>query len=197
MIFVGGMGRSGTSVLMECLKNSGYNIGRECLLHGHKYKSEYIPLFTTLNWLFISIFERDKLINKSEWDVLNSMANFTIIEGVEVLKVLKLSFFLPFLKHHDIAKDPKFILMFRDIDEAIASSYRLSGFPVSNYDVIKSYIDSWNNISEGHPTIRIKHEDLINNTEEVKKKLSVFLDRDIDMSIISPKETYEVSGSVH
>jgi len=196
VIFVGGMSRAGTSVMMECLKNSGYRIGEDALLNGHKYKSEYKPLFFTFEWMYPSVVGRGGKFNKIDFVIINNVAAFTLNEGVEAVKVLKTCFMFPCIKDHSIMKHPKFILMSRNVDDAVASCKRV-GQDSASPEALGMYVRGWNIMAKDYPTIRIKHKDLINNTEEVKKKLSVFLDRDIDMSIISPKETYEVSGSVH
>jgi len=193
VIFVGGVPRSCTSAIMMCLKNSGFYIGNEGSLHGHKYKSEYQPLGLTLQWLL----SEKKTLNKDEWVILNNVATYTVKSGVEAIKVFNFCYVLQILKDHPICKKAKYIIMSRDIDEAVISANRIDSKKFNSNKVFNQLSRTWDFGTRGLPRIKITHNDVIHNTGDVKKKLSNFLGRSIDMSIISSKETYEVSGSVH
>jgi len=188
MIFVGGMGRSGTSVLMQCLKNSGFNIGTDDLLFGLKYKTEYIPIFHSLGWLFFSWKKGD--FSRINGVILFNIATYAILDRIEAIKCLSFAHFLPMLQanNHPIMEDPKFILMSRNIPDAVNSARRV-GLDYKGHE-FQPFIAAWDKIADGYPTIRIKHDDLINNTKAVQSEVSDFLGKKIDMSIISSKETH-------
>lgn len=71
MIVVAGFSRTGTSVIFECLKRSGFYPGEEKDLFGHKYLSQYLP-FQELNRALINIIVTNRRY-LSHADILNAV----------------------------------------------------------------------------------------------------------------------------
>ena len=193
MIFVGGVPRSCTSILMMCLKNSGYYLGAESHLHGHKYKSEYQPLGLTIQWVLNNKIK----ITQLEFTILQNVATFTISEKVEAIKVFGFCFVLPLLKDHKILKDAKFIIMSRDVGDAVLSAKRVNEKKVVNENSFSGLLKTWDFFTKDYQRIKLTYHDVIYKTNEVRDRLSTFLGREIDMSVIDPRMTYEASGNVN
>ena len=182
MIHVIGLPRTGTSVIVKCLQNSGYFIGKKKRLGGYKdtLLSEYKPfknvcrfiIVNHLNWLFKhrQCFPAH-VLTATEQLLLKKRYLQAKQRGIEVLKLV--IYLIPFIELYDrfadMIKNDVFIHTTRDRESNIQSlmAYRkLLGEEYGRENV----------------------EDTWYNQKKVKKILSDFLGRDIDVSILNAKE---------
>ena len=208
MIIVVGLYRTGTSVMMECLKRSGFNCGKESYLVGHKYKTE-LAMFKTLG---SSILQRQKTlevfkrsdISYVDIDIIKATASMFNDLNINAFKDVYWSPFYTLWKEFIPGlKEAKIIYTVRPLPEVNRSMLRLqeklnlmvrkyseqfkltSAYNLFYKKFLSEHIDSSN-------IFQIWHQDLIDNTETVKNNLSEFVGRDIDMSIVSENETWKI-----
>jgi len=214
IVFVVGMPRTGTSILVKCLEKSGYNIGEK--VYGHKYKSQDGAFRFSNRKIMRLLCEQLKHHNpKKPVSISEDMAD-------EVKKVFR----YVMLYRIDVLKDPlfyellgiyaavnpglfehKFIWTHRDPLETAKSAVRLkymSGVPEleprSNFTVNRGLkrSDAYNAVHETYRPkcdgIDVYFEDLLNDTQSVSRKLSNFLGREFDASMISKHETFKATG---
>jgi len=216
IVFVVGLSRTGTSILVKCLENSGYNIGKRAF--GHKYKSQDGVFGYANNEIFSSL--KDQLkgrvvdINKPI-EVTEDIAKLvrSVFQYAQLYKVdvLKNPWFHNLIGIYAAVNaeffDHKFIWTHRDPLERAKSEVRLKymrsvppGNSFKNYKVKKlmrwdyEYQDVHSLYFNKRNGINVYFEDLLNDTQSVSRKLSNFLGREFDSSTISKHETFKATG---
>jgi len=201
MILIVGHARTGTSVLFQCLINSGFNGGNN--LFGHKYKTQDL-LF---NKVRVGLNEQLEDVNSRKYD-FKPLWNYCETNNIEVLKDPGFWPLFPlFYRDSERFKKFKFIWTTRVPKDVAESEVRLQKIenvpPVEdNWELtveerLESYRGYENLIKEYAikvDSIIVDFDRMLNQTEYVARELSEFLGREIDMGIVSRDETYEATG---
>jgi hypothetical protein len=217
IVFVVGMARTGTSIIVKCLEKSGYNIGKK--VYGHKYKSQDGVFGYANRKLHVllkehmkdQVFDPKKIIRITEpmANEIKQVFNYALTYRVEVLKD---PWFHEFFGMYDAVYpqlyEHKFIWTHRDPLESTKSKVRLkymSNIPEnaarSAYKVksLLKWVGSYNDVHSLYfnkcDSINVYFEDMLNDTKRVGEELSEFLGRPFDTSMISTKETYKEKGT--
>lgn len=217
MICILGPARSGTSVLFQCLVNSGYYRGPDKFIHGHKYLSEH-HIFKLFNeflsekyWFLAQASKTGSLssrhnINVQDKNKARCVFDILMDQKVEILKDAFHIYTAPFWAEmfpHEFFQGGKYIVTYRDEDESAKSIVRLRkglGNALKTVSHMKKHYAMVNAIIKtylGNFTyIKVEYDDMLHNTADVQQRLSEFLGRDIDMSIISASETFKENRSL-
>jgi hypothetical protein len=205
MIFLSGFARTGTSVLFKCLQNSGFNGGNN--LWGHKYETQDIKLNRLRSHIGTSSV-LPQLQSYGETQSEKQIEKFFVyctVENIEILKDPHL--WLAFKKFYDYSdrfRKSKFIWTMREPLEIAKSQTRLQ----CQFDVPpvalngKLTVQRWLRLYGGFEKIYekfrdrvdslvVNFEDLVYRPESIKAVISKFIGRTLDISAISPDETFK------
>jgi len=213
MLIVAGYPRTGTSILFKCLEKSGFNGGTEDDLKGHYYKSQHIDFGDYSHQLTIfasrmgipfplrardlptpMVLQMQKIGTEMEDQGINlikdpngALATQAWIDAVPTFK------------------NPEFIMIERDGLETAKSCIRLWHKLEMNKSATVRLIqhtyelhkELWEKTSRGYPKITINHAEFFDNLESVKKRVSKFIGREFDTSLIDPNKTYAASKEIY
>lgn len=215
-VFVVGPPRTGTSIIVKCLEKSGLNIGKN--LFGHKYKSQDV-IFRKHNrnikQLLYEQLAREKPdlkkpieIGKPIQDEVNKVWRYVLLWHIEVLK--DPLFYEIFGVYWHVSKhfrEQKFIWTHRDPLETAKSAVRLKYLsnvpgaePYTSYKTLGRLkkIDTYNLIHEQYfpksDSINVYFEDLLHDTQGVSEKVTNWLGREFDVSLVSRNDTFAEKG---
>lgn len=162
---VSGLPRSGTSLMMQMLAKGGIDIltdeNRKADTSNPKGYYEYDPV--------MSIHKDNSWLDKGQ------------NKGVKIVA--------PLLKYINPKYRYKIIFMTRDLNEIVKSQQIMIGkdpdaLPIKlfeSYSKILKGVDIWNNLEPGVELIYIDYKDVLNNTEDVVKKVKSFVAVDLNV----------------
>ena len=215
MIVIACHPRTGSSVLVKCLEKSGYNLGQP--LNGHCYKSEYVPMLMLnrlifqkfpLDWnkgkiLYDEVAEKDPYV----LDLIRRLAQKLHTDKVDVVKDTQFAVVADiYHRTSKMFRGAKYIYLERNLRETAKSEVRQQHKTYTHLpkmtvlqaeDRYRFHMKAWKEFLPSVYHIKIDYSDLINTPGAAGEKLSGFLGRDIDMSLINPKKTYAASGKIY
>ena len=197
MIFISGFARTGTSILFRCLQKSGFNGGDN--LFGHKYETQDKRLY----WLRYSI--ENKMVNPNNYRrVINDFFNYCSVQDIDILKDPHIwTIFNALYAYSEEFRHAKFIWTQRNPLEIAKSQVRLhrqfnmppveENGKITVKGALRAYKDFEQIFYKYRFKLRsliVRFDDLVYNPKAIQPMISGFVGKDLDISEISPEETF-------
>ena len=215
MIVIACHPRTGSSILVKCLEKSGYHLGGP--LNGHYYASEYGPVLMVnrlifnkfqINWddgkvLYQKVEEEDPYL----FELIKKCANKIERDGVEVIKDTQFGVVADiWAQVSPLFANALYIYLERDELETAKSEVRQRYKIHSHLPKVKTRFSqrryqfhktAWEDFLPKVKHVRVQYEEMLSYPRSVGRDLSMFLGREIDMSLIDPNKTYKASKRVY
>jgi len=194
LIFIVGHARTGTSVLFKCMENS-FCVGDN--LFGHKYETQDL----TLNWYRRQVYDKVAVDFNDFWEYADRA-------GIELLKDPELWMVFGALFHtNERFANSRFIWTIRPSKDVAMSAVRLQRMrnmppcppnpkktivgQIESYEKYCTVLESYYHKTDSH---LVDFEQLLESPDKVGKRLSEFVGRKVDMSLVDTQETYKATG---
>ena len=185
IVFIIGIGRSGSSLLTNCLVNNGFSIGKnknkdknwqnpngyfenDSFTHFH----EKLLSFNKSTWLYINNLPM-KYTNKHIHEYRNLLKNEFLNENLILVKDPRLTFFVDFLK--EVCNNiytPYFLFLTRNKEECCQSLAKAQNKTLRSTNQLYETTQ----LSYRNNFLKIDHRDIIFNNRQVLTNISEFID---------------------
>jgi hypothetical protein len=205
MIVVAGCPRSGTTIMFRCLVESGFYPGEK--LQGRGHKSEDAQL-----WKIVACFMQGYHFTRAREHKIARGRLIGKFKGPAVVKNPYLSNCIRHLhKNNQYFKDALYVWMRRDLKEIAKSLVRKKyKHPARHLDRYENFTtvsgalklamqldDKWRKFLPRVRYIEIWLNDLIEKPDVVQQRMSEFIGRDFNISLVTKDETWAGSGEVY